>query len=82
MRKMPVIFLFIVAGRWMAKSGGMTVQTGALVIRFIGALGMAVVGMMANSGVAVAERVPLAVGENPLNEAYLRTKAAKSGHLL
>jgi GTP cyclohydrolase II len=40
------------------------------------------VGMMAHSGVAVAERAPLIAGENPLNAAYLRTKAAKSGHLL
>jgi GTP cyclohydrolase II len=40
------------------------------------------VGMMANSGVEVAERVPLKVGENPLNSGYLATKAAKSGHLL
>ncbi|MEM7496920.1 MAG: GTP cyclohydrolase II [Pseudomonadota bacterium] len=38
--------------------------------------------MMAASGVAVAERVPLKVGENPLNTRYLATKAAKSGHLL
>jgi len=43
------IGLFIVAGRWMAKSGGMTVQTAATVIRFVGALGMAVVGMMTNT---------------------------------
>lgn len=48
------IGLFIVAGRWMAKSGGMTVQTAATVIRFIGALGMAVVGMMANSPILIA----------------------------
>lgn len=48
------IGLFIVAGRWMARSGGMTVQTGAILIRFIGALGMAVVGMMANSPILIA----------------------------
>ncbi len=48
------IGLFIVAGRWMAKLGGMTVQTAATVIRFIGALGMAVVGMMANSPILIA----------------------------
>jgi len=48
------IGLFIVAGRWMAKSGGMTVQTAATAIRFIGALGMALVGMMANSPVLIA----------------------------
>ncbi len=40
------------------------------------------VGMMEQSGVAVTERVPLAVGENRHNSAYLATKAAKSGHLL
>ena len=40
------------------------------------------VGMMEESGIAVAERVPLMVGENPLNARYLATKAAKSGHLL
>jgi len=36
--------------------------------------------MMAQ-GVAVAERVPLRVGETAQNAAYLATKAAKSGHL-
>jgi GTP cyclohydrolase II len=40
------------------------------------------VEMMATSGVKVAERVPLAVGENRHNAGYLATKAAKSGHLL
>ncbi|MGM0585620.1 MAG: GTP cyclohydrolase II [Pseudomonadota bacterium] len=40
------------------------------------------VGMMSNSGVEVAERVALKVGENPHNTRYLATKAAKSGHLL
>ncbi len=40
------------------------------------------VAMMEASGVKVAERVPLKVGENPHNEGYLATKAAKSGHLL
>jgi GTP cyclohydrolase II len=38
--------------------------------------------MMAASGVAVAERVALRAGENPLNAHYLATKAAKSGHML
>jgi GTP cyclohydrolase II len=33
-------------------------------------------------GVEVVERVPLAVGENPLNAKYLAVKASKSGHLL
>ena len=45
------ILFFIVAGRWMAKSGAMTVLTGATIIRFVGALGMAVVGMITNSSV-------------------------------
>lgn len=40
------------------------------------------VDMMNGAGVKVVERVPLKVGENPLNKAYLATKAAKSGHLL
>jgi GTP cyclohydrolase II len=40
------------------------------------------VEMMQASGVKVAERVPLKVGENRHNTAYLATKAAKSGHLL
>ena len=40
------------------------------------------VEMMQASGINVAERVPLAVGENRHNSAYLATKAAKSGHLL
>jgi GTP cyclohydrolase II len=38
--------------------------------------------MMAQAGIEVTERVPLMVGENPLNARYLATKAAKSGHLL
>lgn len=40
------------------------------------------VQMMAANGIEVAERVPLKVGTNPLNEGYLATKAKKSGHLL
>ncbi len=40
------------------------------------------VDMMSASGIKVAERVPLKVGENRHNSAYLATKAAKSGHLL
>ncbi len=40
------------------------------------------VARMEGAGVAVTERVPLKVGENPHNHAYLATKAAKSGHLL
>ena len=40
------------------------------------------VARMEKSGIKVAERVPLKVGENAHNLAYLATKAAKSGHLL
>jgi len=40
------------------------------------------VEMMQTSGIAVAERVALKVGENAHNTSYLATKAAKSGHLL
>ena len=40
------------------------------------------VEMMKANGIAVSERVPLKVGENKHNTAYLATKAAKSGHLL
>ncbi|WP_413720674.1 GTP cyclohydrolase II [Silicimonas sp. MF1-12-2] len=40
------------------------------------------VRMMEAQGIAVAERVPLKVGLNPLNERYLDVKAKKSGHIL
>ncbi len=40
------------------------------------------VEMMQQAGIKVVERVPLAVGENPHNSAYLATKAKKSGHFL
>lgn len=40
------------------------------------------IAMMEKQGINVVERVPLQVGKNGLNEAYLATKAAKSGHLL
>ncbi|MGB0508197.1 MAG: GTP cyclohydrolase II [Pikeienuella sp.] len=40
------------------------------------------VAAMNATGVEVTERVPLIVGENAHNIAYLKTKAAKSGHLL
>ena len=40
------------------------------------------IAMMERAGVAVTERVPLKVGENPHNAQYLATKAKKSGHLL
>ena len=40
------------------------------------------VASMEAAGVTVTERVALRVGENPLNEQYLKTKAKKSGHIL
>ena len=40
------------------------------------------IAMMREAGVEVTERVPLKVGRTALNDAYLATKAAKSGHLL
>ena len=40
------------------------------------------VARMNANGLQVVERVPLKVGENPHNHAYLQTKASKSGHLL
>ena len=40
------------------------------------------IAMMERCGIAVAERVPLKVGETPHNADYLAVKAAKSGHLL
>jgi GTP cyclohydrolase II len=40
------------------------------------------VAMMRSCGLEVVERVPLKVGRTRFNAGYLRTKAAKSGHLL
>ncbi len=40
------------------------------------------IDMLQKNGIEVTERVPLKVGENAFNRAYLATKAAKSGHLL
>lgn len=40
------------------------------------------IAMLENLGIKVVERVPLKVGENAVNQSYLATKAAKSGHLL
>lgn len=40
------------------------------------------VARMVDAGIDVTERVPLMVGENQHNAAYLATKASKSGHLL
>lgn len=39
------------------------------------------VSMLTSSGIDVTERVPLHVGANPHNHAYMETKIAKSGHL-
>ncbi len=40
------------------------------------------IAMMESAGVSVTERVALKVGENAHNQAYLATKAQKSGHIL
>lgn len=40
------------------------------------------IAMMEKTGIQVAERVALKVGENAFNAHYLATKAAKSGHML
>jgi GTP cyclohydrolase II len=40
------------------------------------------VARMGSCGLEVVERVPLKAGRTPFNEAYLNTKAKKSGHLL
>lgn len=40
------------------------------------------VARMEETGIMVAERVPLRVGETPENLGYLQTKARKSGHIL
>jgi GTP cyclohydrolase II len=40
------------------------------------------IAMMEKTGIAVAERAPLKVGETAFNRQYLATKAKKSGHLL
>jgi GTP cyclohydrolase II len=40
------------------------------------------IAMMQGQGIAVAERVPLRVGETAENRGYLAVKAAKSGHIL
>ncbi len=37
---------------------------------------------MRASGIGVAERIPHHFGEHPENEAYLRTKIERMGHLL
>lgn len=64
-------------------------QQGAEILK---SLGFSSVRLMTNNpkkvermnaaGVTVTERVALKVGQNPLNEKYLETKAKKSGHLL
>ena len=40
------------------------------------------IARMEGCGISVTERVALQVGQNPFNQNYLKTKAAKSGHLL
>ena len=48
------ILLFLPAGKMMAKRGGMAVYSVGIVMRLVGALGMAVVGTLAESAVLVA----------------------------
>jgi MFS family permease len=48
------IILFFPAGRWMARSGAMKVYNAGLILRLIGALGMALVGWLAGSAVILA----------------------------
>ncbi|MEL6550609.1 MAG: GTP cyclohydrolase II [Pseudomonadota bacterium] len=63
--------------------------TGADILRKLGFTAVrlmtnnpAKVARMEEQGLEVAERVPLKVGQNPLNAGYLATKAEKSGHFL
>jgi predicted MFS family arabinose efflux permease len=48
------IGLFIVAGRWLASSGGMTVFGAGNVIRLVGVLGMVIMGVVAKSPILIA----------------------------
>jgi len=64
-------------------------RIGAMILREMGFSAVrlltnnpAKVRMMEANGIAVAERVPLKAGLNPLNEKYLDVKAKKSGHIL
>lgn len=40
------------------------------------------VATLQQAGIQISERIPLKVGQNPENQNYLHTKAAKLGHLL
>jgi GTP cyclohydrolase II len=64
-------------------------RTGAAILRQMGFTAVrlmtnnpAKIAMMQGQGIAVVERVPLAVGRTTQNAGYLATKAARSGHLL
>jgi GTP cyclohydrolase II len=64
-------------------------RLGAMILRGMGFSSVrlltnnpAKVRMMEANGITVADRVPLRVGLNPLNEKYLDVKAKKSGHIL
>ncbi len=48
------IVLFFPAGKWMARSGPMTVYNAGLIMRLVGALGMALVGWLAGSAIILA----------------------------
>ena len=64
-------------------------QVGAAILQLMGFTSVRLmtnnprkISTMNAAGVKVIERVPIMVGENPLNTEYLATKAKKSGHLL
>ena len=74
------------------KGHSMEVTGAQAVMKSLEALGVDKVRLLTNNpakiarmeeeGIAVAERVPLRVGETRFNHHYLKTKAEKSGHLL
>jgi predicted MFS family arabinose efflux permease len=47
------IVFFLIAGTWMARSGGMSVFTAGNVARLVGALGLAVLGMVTKSPILI-----------------------------
>ena len=64
-------------------------QAGAAILQLMGFTSVRLmtnnprkISMMNAGGIKVIERVPIMVGENPLNTEYLATKAKKCGHLL
>ncbi len=53
--------LFLLAGVWMARSGAMPVYTAAVLIRMVGALGLAVLGLWTNSPIILVAAAMLAL---------------------